>query len=225
MKKSALYLAVTVALLTSAAGCGKQKAPENAQESATGDTATVITRTEPVAEGPDIPPAKRRYAVRNGIVQIESDVGGGIRQTLYFADYGLKQATHTFTAAGDSAVQITADGYITDYNLRTRIGHRRRDSAWAMQMPDISSLTPAQRKQYNIKDLEDRQYLGMPCKGYSINMMGVQTKAWAWHNLTMYAQAITPKGTFTTRVTDIQADAGVAPGMFAAPPGIQIQNQ
>jgi hypothetical protein len=176
-------------------------------------------------------PPKGPFQIKSGIVEMTTDFMGDQKQTLYFDDYGRKQAVYTTTTVSmfgmtstSHSATITADGKSIEIDVEKKTATRRSASVPASSMPDVAQLTEKMKKEYKLEPLEEREILGRKCQGFSMVVMGMPIKGWTWKGLPMLTMTRIGNGMATVKVVSIQEDVAVPPDKFAVPEGVQVKD-
>lgn len=177
------------------------------------------------------PPAP--FEVKSGVLEsVTTGLGQQTTATLYFDDYGRKQATTTTmtmdlggTKTTSHKLQIQlADGTSYDIDLDEKTGTRMRlppEAAAAL----AAAMAPKLTKDAKIEKLPDREFLGKPCKGVRAEAMGIPASIWTWKGLPLFTEAsMGPGSALVTRATKLTVDVAVPASRFAVPAGIRIED-
>lgn len=176
-------------------------------------------------------PPKGPFGIKSGIVEMTTDMLGEQKQTLYFDDYGRKQALHmttTVTMFGMTEtshnVTITADGKTIEIDVEKKTAKRYSAPPPASSLPDVAKLTEQMKKDYKLEALPDKEILGRKCQGFGMVVMGMPIKGWTWKGLPMLSMTRVGNGMVTTKVVSLQEDVPVPAEKFAVPPDVQVQD-
>ena len=161
-------------------------------------------------------PPKGPFGIKSGIVEMTTDFMGDQKQTLYFDDYGRKQALHTTTTvtmfgmtSTSTSIRIDADGKSTEIDVEKKTATRRSAAAPVSSLPDAAQLTEKMKKDYKFEALPDREILGRKCQGFGVVMMGMPIKGWTWKGLPMLTMTRVGNGMVTVKVVSLQEDVPV----------------
>lgn len=197
-----------------------------------------VDAAAPSAAAPDAAPAaagskKGMYEVKSGVLELTNSMSSDMKQTLYFDDYGAKQATYTLLemkmmgqVIKSETITIEADGWQIEYDAEKKTGTKRKMlGPKAGPMPDIKTLSAKDRAEYKMVELPAKTIAGKECKGYGMDMMGMKMKAWTWSNLPMYSE--TQMGSASDKpmvveVKSLQVDVPVPADKFKVPEGIAL---
>jgi hypothetical protein len=175
---------------------------------------------------------RKHYEVKSGIIEMKNSMMDGMKQTLYFDDYGAKQATYTsmeMMRQKSENVQIMNDGWSFSYDAKTKKGTKMKipDNAFSggSAVPSPADLTDEMKQKYNYKELEDREILGKSAKGYSMSAMGMDVKVWTWNNVPLYLEMSTGQGKpIIMEATSIQTDVTIPADKFKVPKGVVLED-
>ena len=91
-------------------------------------------------------------------------------------------------------------------------------------IPSPADLNDSMKKAYNYKELEDREFVGKTAKGYTMSIMGMNTKAWTWNNVPLYLEMGNGKGKpIVMEATGIQTDIDIPADKFEVPKDVTIE--
>jgi hypothetical protein len=189
---------------------------------ATGDTAK---RTLPPVTG-------RVFNVKSGVVELQSTSMGDLRQTLYFDDYGMKQAIHaTMATQGmtSRSVTIMANGESVTFDPDRKAGSRvDLDDALAQLgtggIPNLSRLTDEAKRNLKYQPIAGRTLLGRKADGASIEVFDNPVKIWSWEGVPMRMEASMRGQTVVVEATSLKVDVPVAADRFIVPSDVQIKD-
>jgi hypothetical protein len=121
---------------------------------------------------------KKQYNSKSGVIEMTSTMIAGMKQTIYFDDYGSKRATYIEAPSTEgvktSRTAIIEDkGYITVYDLDSKDGNKALASEAQIGVIGTTSyvasnLTPEIIKEFDVKSIEDFTVLDKKCKGYKV---------------------------------------------------------
>lgn len=179
------------------------------------------------AEAPKTP--KGPFEVKSGIVEMTTDMMGEQKSTLYFDDYGQKQALYTKTSVTmfgttvtSSNADITADGKVVRIDFEKKTGTRSAAAAPSSTVPDPATLTKELKARYNFQELPDKEIAGKTCKGFAMEpMKGMPMKAWTWKGVPMLTMTRVGNGLVTMTTTSFQETAAPA-DKFKVPADIKL---
>jgi hypothetical protein len=193
-----------------------------------------VTR-EDVSDSIGFPASKpvipgQRYNVRSGIVELKSSFMGDLRQTIYFDDYGRKEAVHANVSAGGTtnrSVMVMANGSNVIYDPVRKSG-TRIDMADALSqlglggIPNLSSLDANQKRELKYQPIAGRTVLGKQTEGASIEVMGTPLKVWTWEGVPLRMEASMQGNQMVVEATSIKTDVAVPADRFVVPPDVKI---
>lgn len=119
-----------------------------------------------------------KYAMKSGIVEYNSTtMGTNVAQTLYFDDYGAKEAIETsMEIAGikSNTVNITKDGFM--YTLNTIDKTATKTKIPTQANIDFNNLSDQIMKDMNLKKEGSEEFAGKKCDKYSIDNTNMKMK-------------------------------------------------
>ena len=192
--------------LVALAGCSKGAQPagdagaagaSSASQSATSSSAA-LSSAAAAAPGS----GTHRFEVKSGIVQMTNSMFQKMEQTLYFDDYGAKQAISSsmdMTLLGKAIhtenVDIDADGYRIHYEPLKKTGTRQKLAPGAVPSLgggtppiDVRNLTEEMKKQMKVETLPPKTIDGKEASGIYAETMGIKTRVWSWKGIALYTE-------------------------------------
>jgi hypothetical protein len=232
MKQALLLIALS--LLITACGGKNDAASDTAKDTSAASSSEASSSSESSSEGSSTASTgttKKQYEVKSGIVEMKNSMMDGMKSTLYFDDYGAKQATiSSVEMMGQKSenVQIMSGGWNLAYDAKTKKGTKMKipENAFAggSGVPSPADLTDEMKKKYGYKELEDREFLGKTAKGYSMSAMGMDVKVWTWNNVPLYLEMGTGQGKpIVMEATSIQTDVDVPADKFVVPDDVTLE--
>lgn len=172
---------------------------------------------------------KGPFEVKSGIVEMTTDMMGEQKQTMYFDDYGKKQALYSKTSVtmfgqtiNSSSLSITADGKSTEIDLEKKTGKSRKVATATSSVPDPATFTAEMKAKYKYEELPEREIAGKKCKGFAIEpMKGMPMKAWTWKGVPMLSMTRVGNGLVTMTTTSFQ-EVAVPAEKFKVPADVKI---
>lgn len=177
---------------------------------------------------------KKQYNFKSGIIEMSNTMINGMKQTIYFDNYGAKRATY-IEAPGEAGMPtskttiIEDKGMITVFDSDLKEGARSKASeaqigVLATTSYLASNMTPEIMKEFDIKPIEDFTVLDKKCKGYSLIVKGIKAKVWVWERIPLYIQAIMGNDrTIVAQASSIKTDVAVPNEKFVVPKDIKIE--
>jgi hypothetical protein len=176
---------------------------------------------------------KGPFEVKSGVLEsTTTGLGQQATETLYFDDFGRKQATFTTTKIDLGGVKSTShtvriqlpDGTSYDIDLDQKTGRKMKippEAAAAM----AAAMTAEVSKDVKVERLPDKQLLGRTCKGVKAEGMGIPAKTWTWKGLPLLTEAALGGGSsLVTTATRLETDVAVPAEKFAVPAGVRIED-
>ena len=157
------------------------------------------------------------YGIKSGTIKIEMDMmGQTIPSTIYFDDYGAKQAT-SISMMGMEMTQINKDGKMYLVN---------KDEKSVQEMPqqqeqiNYLNLTDEVKAKYKIKEVGKETVAGKECTTYTVEVsqMGqtVKTTVSVWNGIAMKTVADAGGFSMSQKVTEVK-EAPVDAAIFEIP--------
>ena len=177
---------------------------------------------------------KKQYNSKSGVIEMTSTMIAGMKQTIYFDDYGSKRATYIEAPSTEgvktSRTAIIEDkGYITVYDLDSKDGNKALASEAQIGVIGTTSyvastLTPEIIKEFDVKSIEDFTVLDKKCKGYTLIVKGIKSKVWVWERIPLYIQAqIGNDRMIVAQARSLKLDIPVSTTKFQIPNDIKIE--
>jgi hypothetical protein len=185
-------------------------------------TATTITKA-------------KTYVNKSGKVVYKVDFMGEQIQTLYWDDYGAKEARYTLVEmemlgekSKSETVEINIEGYKYNFDLKKKTGTKSKSYGsigGGKGIPsDISKLAQKEIEKMKLVDLGTKEVFGKTCKGIQMEPMGMKMEAWTWNNLLMESKTWLSKDgkPMTMNASSLDLDITVTPEVFKVPDDIKI---
>jgi hypothetical protein len=218
------------------AACSKGSSPSPPAPAATAAPAASPTLNSAAAAAPLVGAAQpvHRYEVKSGILVMTNSMLDGMQETLYFDDYGAKQATYSRTdmkmmgqTIHTEKVSIDADGYHVDYDPEKKTGSRHKlgagiPSSGGAPAVDVKNLTEEMRKEMKIQELPPRTIDGKVANGYGMETMGFKVRAWTWKGLPLYSETDMGKKPIIVSAKSVKIDVTVPADKFVVPPDVKL---
>lgn len=228
MKRSVLVFATALTAFSLAA-CGGDDSSrsEASNDTAAGTTAGDAAQTSGADDAAAT--AARPYKVKSGIVETTIDMMGEQKQTMYFDDYGTKQATVTaveIMGQKSETISITADGWMITYDPAKKEGTKMKAglAAGSSAVPNIESLTADVKERYKLKETDARSIAGKDAKGFEMEAMGMPMKVWLWEGIPMRTEvSMGGKQPMVSEVKSIQTDVEIPADRFTVPADVKLK--
>jgi hypothetical protein len=188
------------------------KTDEKKVESADQETVTTQETQQPVIN--------QRYGIKSGVIFYNAPMG--VKQELYFDDYGAKELFITSVDLGvakSKSIEIRKDGFSYSYEEGKAEGTKK---AWYAENMDYSKADPKTMERYKVKDLGTEVIDGKECKKFSAEFGSSPILTWSWNNIMI--KSITKMGgkDFIIEATKIQ-ETSVDPKMFELPDAVNFK--
>jgi hypothetical protein len=214
MKKS--FLIVLSALLIFSFEALSQKKAKTTNKSATAGKATT-----------------KIYESKSGKLVYKMDFMGEQFYTLYWDDYGAKEAKISKVdveilgqKSSSENVVIKMNGYTYNYDLEKKTGTKSKtytSLGGAQGVPsDISKMAKDEMEKMKLVDLGTKEILGKTCKGMQLEPMGMKMEIWTWGKLMIASKTWLSK-TGDPMVMDavsLELDITIPPEIFKIPDDI-----
>lgn len=201
-----------------------------AEEIAVDDTPQKVKTTKPTGKPTPItnPKGKGKYAIKSAIVKYKSLVMGmNSQQTLYFDNYGEKEAYETtMKVLGFSTSTLTIYGdnceYTIDFKKRIATKSSIDDKPAGI---DYERLTEEIQRDWKIKKEGNETIIGKNCIKYSyasekLSMRGI---AWVWKGIALKSEFDINGIKTTMEVESVEENANVPAEKFEIPGNVSIE--
>lgn len=188
------------------------KTDEQKVENTDQQTVTTENSSQPIVN--------HRYGVKSGVIFYTAPMG--MKQELYFDDYGAKEVFTTSIDLGiakSKTIEIRKDGFTYSYKDGDKEGTKK---AWYTNDFDYSKGDPKLMERYKVKDLGTEIIDGKECKKYSAEFGGSPIQTWVWNNVMI--KTITQMGgkDFVIEAVKIQ-DGAVDSKIFDLPADVTFK--
>lgn len=172
----------------------------------------------------------QRYNIRSGIIELKSTFMGDLRQTIYFDEFGRKEAVYANATIDDKttrSVMVMANGQNIIYDPEKKSG-TRIDMADALSqlglggIPNLSSLDDNAKRELKYRPIAGRTVLGKPTIGAAIDVMGTAVNVWTWEGIPLRMEATMQGNTMMVEATSLKTDVAVPADRFVVPKEIRI---
>lgn len=123
---------------------------------------------------------KGKYALKSGIVVYNTQMMGmDVKQTLYFDDYGTKEAQEVsmeMMGVKMHQVTISKDGFIYTLDMEQKTGTKVAAPTGLAQNIDFQNLSEEMAKDMELKKLGTEEFLGKTCDKMSIDYKKMSMK-------------------------------------------------
>jgi hypothetical protein len=199
----------------------------------TGDRSAAAS-DDTVAKADSTPAAQtttRRYALESGIVELSSDFMGDQQQTVYFDEYGAKEAVHSTisTSAGvTKTVLLMRDATTVVYDPDKKSGTTvsGSDALTILGLggvPSIASLSDQAKRELKLKPIAPKTILGKRAEGATIDVMGTAVSVWSWHGVPLRMEAEMQGTRFVVEATSLKTNIDIPSDRFEVPPDVTIK--
>ena len=157
------------------------------------------------------------YGIKSGTIKVEMDMmGQTIPSTIYFDDYGAKQAT-SISMMGMEMTQINKDGKMY---LANKGEKSVQEMPQQQEQINYLNLTDEIKAKYKIKEVGKETVAGKECTTYTVEVsqMGqtVKTTVSVWNGIAMKTTADAGGFSMSQKVTEVK-EAPVDAAIFEIP--------
>ena len=157
------------------------------------------------------------YGIKSGTIKIEMDMmGQTVPSTIYFDDYGAKQAT-SISMMGMEMTQINKDGKMYLVNKGEK---SVQEMPQQQEQINYLNLTDEIKAKYKIKEVGKETVAGKECTTYTVEVsqMGqtVKTTVSVWNGIAMKTTADMGGFSMSQKVTEVK-DGPVDAAIFEVP--------
>ena len=157
------------------------------------------------------------YGIKSGTIKVEMDMmGQTIPSTIYFDDYGAKQAT-SISMMGMEMTQINKDGKMYLVNKGEK---SVQEMPQQQEQINYLNLTDEVKAKYKIKEVGKETVAGKECTTYTVEVsqMGqtVKTTVSVWNGIAMKTVADAGGFSMSQKVTEVK-EAPVDAAIFEIP--------
>jgi hypothetical protein len=193
----------------------------NKNESETGDF-------EPLTEIPTDVPDYAKFAMKSGVIEMES-VTMGMKQNImmYFDDWGQMVANEIhMSVLGQKThiVSIIKDGWSYEIDMIKKQGRKVKIDMNAYDQINYLKMDDQMMKDFNITFIGDVEILGRQCKEYELNMkeQGLKAKTAVWNGIALRSEASVMGMSVKINVTKIQENVEIPAEKFEIPDDIEF---
>ena len=145
------------------------------------------------------------YGIKSGTIKIEMDMmGQTVPSTIYFDDYGAKQAT-SISMMGMEMTQINKDGKMYLVNKGEK---SVQEMPQQQEQINYLNLTDEIKAKYKIKEVGKETVAGKECTTYTVEVsqMGqtVKTTVSVWNGIAMKTTADMGGFSMSQKVTEVK---------------------
>ncbi len=181
--------------------------------------------------------AARRYKMKSGIVEYTISGPQKGTETLYFDDWGMREATHTHVVVEmmgfkqeTNTLSILKDGYTYNIDLAKRTGTKTETplmkelSARAEgEGKDIADIGEEILVRMGGKKVGTEEFLGKKCDVWVIEQMA--SKIWVYNGITLKSVTNMMGMEISKVATRFEENASIAKGKLDLPPDIKFEDQ
>ena len=177
------------------------------------------------------PVADKRYGIKSAIIKKETRAAGNtMHNTLYFDDYGAREATELTMKISETEKHlriIAEDDGRT--NVTLDLDEKKAFRTPAPEQPrNYLHLTAEDLERFKIKEDGEESVAGKPCKKYHMELkqsgVTLQTTLWIWEGITLKYEARYQGNLMVTdEATEVQTDVAVPAEKFAIPAEVKVE--
>jgi len=219
-------------------GCGNDDRRGPEELPATGAPHDSSGTRTPARSVDTIPESQRKYDVRSGIVEYRNS-DGDVVQTLYFDDYGTREALYTVPGPGHDStgwpfnVLVHADGIRYGYNPGAPSGRSSHIEtgfdALLGTVPYVSGDPKHVSGVKGVKELGEKEILGKMAVGYSYSAYGEKITVWSWNRIPLsirvsWGDEDPESPPQTVEATSVQVEVEIPAEKLTVPAEVNFQN-
>ncbi|MGP1463462.1 hypothetical protein [Tannerella sp.] len=172
-----------------------------------------------------------KYGIKSAVIKKEvTAMGQKMQNTLYFDDYGKKEATelHIKVTNMEKLMRTIAEGKT---NVSIDVEEKK---AYRMPAPDepnnYRNLTQEDRKKYNIREGGEEEIAGKLCKKYTLDIpqgdMKFQATVWIWEGIMLKFESVNEgQVVVTDEAKEIRENEAIPADKFTIPEGFTVHEQ
>ena len=177
----------------------------------------------------------KTYANKSGKVVYKVEFMGEQTQTLYWDDYGAKEARYTLIEmemlgekSKSETVELNIGGFKYKFDLQKLTGTKTKSYGsigGGQGVPaDISKMAQKEIEKMKLVDLGTKEILGKTCKGIQMEPMGMKMETWMWGNILVESKTWLSKtgDPMTMNASSIELDTTIPADIFKIPENIKI---
>lgn len=170
-----------------------------------------------------------KYGLKSGIVEYKSNIMGfDGSQTLYFDDYGNKEANETTLEMMGMKIQTTTimkDGYIYNFDPVKKTGSKIAASPGAANI-DFENLTEEMQEKMKLKEEGNETCQGKSCVKWSIdnNEMNMKGFYWVWKGIPLKVDLNMGTSKMLMEASSLRENAKIMAEKFEIPADINFQS-
>lgn len=189
------------------------------------DTQESTTTEKPVAKL-----TKNKYGIKSGIVEYSTKaMGTEVNQTLYFDDYGAKEATETsMEMAGykSNTLNINKGEYTYTLDMNTKTGTKHKIIPTGVDI-DFNNLSKELEKEMNLQKMGKESFAGKECEKYTIDYKDMQMKGsfLVWKGIALKSDFNLSTMKTEMIANNIQENVNIPSSKFEIPANFKITEQ
>lgn len=217
---NARYLmSVLLALALVTAGCGDKDKKDGPAVAKDGDKTESSDANSTDSKGP--------FEEEQGMVEMKMEMMGmPATMTLYFDDYGRRQATYVSMEMMGKKMEtatLMEGGFTTTWEADSKTGKKvKSDGSNGGPLELIAGLTDERKKTLNYKEIDSREILGHNATGFSIDSGGAKMNVWHWKGIPLLMEVNASQMKMTITATKLDTDTDVPDDKFTIPADVKI---
>jgi hypothetical protein len=174
---------------------------------------------------------KHKYGIKSGIIEYNtSTMGTNVIQTLYFDDYGAKEANEMqMEIAGmkSHTLNIVKEGFTYTLDLNSKTGTKARLMGTPNSNIDFENISEEILKQMKMKKEGHEDFQGKTCEKYTMDNSDMQMKGTflVWKGIALKSEMAMSTIKTTMVAKNFQENANVPAEKFDVPSDFQITEQ
>ncbi len=213
------FMSVLMALALVAAGCGDKEKKDGPADAKNGDKTEASEGGSSDAKGP--------FEEEQGMVEMKMDMMGmPATMTLYFDDYGKRQATYVAMEMMGKKMEtatLMEGGFTTTWEAESKSGKKMKsDGTNGGPLELIAGLTDERKKTLNYKEIDSREILGHNATGFSIDSGGAKMNVWHWKGIPLMMEVNASQMKMTITATKLDTETEVPADKFTIPSDVKI---
>ncbi len=239
MKSNTFYLFILIACALAFTACNKKPKTSNNDSNKTELTSNEDTNNSSNdSSDKDNGDGYKRYEIKSGIVETETTgtMNSGT-ETIYFDDYGRREAKYTKTTVSVPGVNIKQtsnqltimDGdWMYSIDLDKKTGYKMKpemleDMAKNQGTKDLGKVGKEMLEQMGGKKVGEEKVLGKNADVWEMSNMG--TKIWVWKGITLKTETNMMGMKINQTATKLEINVSVPDEKFEVPEDVSISEE
>lgn len=174
--------------------------------------------------------AKNKYGIKSGIVEYSTKaMGTEVNQTLYFDDFGAKEATEiSMEMAGfkSNTLNINKGEYAYTLDMNAKTGTKHKIIPTGVEI-DFNNLSEELEKKMNLEKVGKENFAGKECEKYTIDYKDMQMKGsfLVWKGIALKSDFNLSTMKTEMIAKNIQENVNIPASKFEVPADFKITEQ